>query len=138
MAKFNGTNYKLYIGGTGTVVPNIDKVSLEQDRAMIDVTTKDSNHWKELLPGLMSAKISISGVVDFAASGYPVGSLITDFQAGNSMALVVVDSANTSGNKRFTASGYFTKVMLDFPNEGKCEFTVDAEVTGAVTMAAIS
>lgn len=141
MSKINGTLIKLYVGGTGTVVPNLDKVSLEQDRAMIDVTTKDSNHWKEVLPGLKSAKVSLEGLVDYAASGYPIGSLISDFQAGTTMALVITDDpvqGAVSGDKRFSVSGYFTKVSLDFPNEGAVKFTAEAVVTGPVTMASIT
>lgn len=138
MAKFNGTSYKLYIGGTGTVISELDKVSLEQDRNMIDVTTKDSNHWKEVLPGLKSAKMSFDGMIDYAASGFAPDDLISALQAGTSLAFVVTDSGSTSGNQRYTASGYINKVNLDFPNEAAAKFTCEATVSGAVTQTSIT
>ncbi len=138
MAKSNATSWKLYVGGTGTVIPNIKKIMFEQNRAMIDVTTKDSNHWKEILPGLKNAKFSIDGEVDYLGSGYPLGTLITDFNAGTSIALVFTDADGTTANKRFTCSGYWTKVSHDAGTEDSFKFSAEAEVNGAVTTAAIS
>lgn len=138
MAKFNGTSYKLYIGGTGTVIAEIDKVSLEIDRNMIDVTTKDSNHWKEVLPGLKNAKLSVDGMIDFAASGFAQDDIITALMDGTSIAFVVTDSGNTSGNQRYTATGYINKTNLDFPNEAAAKFTMEATITGAVTQTSIT
>ncbi len=136
MAKSNGTSWKIYIGSTSTVISNIKKISMDIDRAMIDVTTKDSNHWKEVLPGMKSGKFQFDGNLDFAASGYTPASLYSALDAGTSLAFILYDAI--SGDKQYQASGYLDKFSIATGTEDVTDFTLSAIITGAATQASIT
>ena len=134
MAKINGTSVKLY--AAGTVIDNLKKVDFETSRGMIDVTTKDSNHWKEVLPGLKEAKFSGDALVDFAATNKKASDLFTYLDAGTSVAIVFYDA--TSGDKQYTASGYFSKFAINSGVEDAVGFSFEIVVTGSVTQSSIT
>lgn len=136
MAKSNGTSWKIYVGSQSTAIANITKVSMSVGRAMIDVTTKDSNHWKEVLPGLKDGKFTFEGILDFAASGYTPSSLYTALDAGTSLAFILYDAI--SGDKQYTASGYLNKFDINTGTEDAATFSLEATVTGTVTQASIT
>lgn len=136
MAKSNGTSWKIYVGSQSTVISNITKVSMSIGRSMIDVTTKDSNHWKEVLPGLKDGKFTFEGILDFAASGYSPSSLFTALDAGTSLAFILYDAI--SGDKQYTASGYLNKFDINTGTEDAATFSLEATVTGTVTQANIT
>jgi|GEM_PF-1813807 hypothetical protein len=136
MAKSNGTSWKIYIGSTSTVISNVTKITMSVGRNMIDVTTKDSNHWKEVLPGLKDAKFSFDCMIDFAASGYTPAQLFTALDAGTSLAFILYDS--TSGDKQYQASGYLNKWDTSNGVEDVATLSLEATVTGAVTQASIT
>lgn len=136
MAKSNGTSWKIYVGSQSTAIANITKVSMSIGRAMIDVTTKDSNHWKEVLPGLKDGKFTFEGILDFAASGYTPSSLYTALDAGTSLAFILYDAI--SGDKQYTASGYLNKFDISTGTEDAATFSLEATVTGTVTQASIT
>lgn len=136
MAKSNGTSWKIYIGSTNTVISNVTKVSMELNRAMIDVTSKDSNHWKEVLPGLKDGKFSFECYLDFVASGYTPVQLQTAWDAGTSLAFILYDGI--SGDKQYQASGYLTKYSVSAGTEDATTLSLDATITGSVTQASIT
>lgn len=136
MAKSNGTSWKIYVGSTSTKIDNITKISMSIGRNMIDVTTKDSNHWKEVLPGLKDAKFTFEGPLDYGSSGYTPSSLFTALDAGTSLAFILYDS--TSGDKQYQASGYLNKFDTSSGVEDVATFSLEATVTGAVTQASIT
>lgn len=136
MAKSNGTSWKIYVGSTGTVISNITKVQMSVGRDMIDVTTKDSNHWKEVLPGLKNGKFTFDGYADYAASGYKPSDLFTALDAGTSLAFILYDGV--SGDKQYQASGYLNKCDIDTGTEDAVKFSIEATVTGAMTQASIT
>jgi len=59
MAIFNGTDLGVYIGST--LIAAATDVSLTLNAETIDITTKDSAAFRELLPGLRSGSVSVSG-----------------------------------------------------------------------------
>ncbi len=134
MAKRNGTLMKIYVGGV--VIDNLTKADFETSRGMIDVTTKDSNHWKEVLPGLKEAKFSGEAIVDFASSGIDPSDLYTYLDNGTSVALLFYDAS--SGDKQYSASGYFTKYAVTSAVEDVVKFSWEAMVTAAVTQSSIT
>lgn len=136
MAKSNGTSWKIYVGSTSTKIDNITKISMSIGRNMIDVTTKDSNHWKEVLPGLKDAKFTFEGPLDYASSGYTPTSLFTALDNGTSLAFILYDS--TSGDKQYQASGYLNKFDTSSGVEDVAMFSLEATITGAVTQASIT
>ena len=60
MAIFNGTELGVYIGGT--LIAAATDCSLSLNMETIDITTKDSSGYRELLGGLKSGSISCSGL----------------------------------------------------------------------------
>jgi Phage tail tube protein len=134
MAKINGTSVKLY--AAGTVIDNLTKVDFETSRGMIDVTTKDSNHWKEILPGLMEAKFSGDGIVDFASTNKKPSDLFTYLTAGTSVAMLFYDAI--SGDKQYSATGYFSKFNISSGVEDAVKFSYEIVVTGTATQSSIT
>jgi len=136
MAKSNGTSWQIYVGSTSTKISNITKVSMSLNRAMIDVTTKDSNHWKEVLPGLKDGKFTFEGLLDFVASGFTPVQLQTAWDAGTSLAFILYDGI--SGDKQYQASGYLNKFDIGTGFEDAVTFSMEATLTGTVTQASIT
>ena len=60
----NSSNIRVFIGTTGAevVVDNVTECSISMSTDMRDITTKTSGGWRELLPGLKSASLSLSGL----------------------------------------------------------------------------
>lgn len=132
MAKINGTKIKILVGGT--TLSNIHTCTLNTTRAMIDVTTKDSASWKEVLPGLKDATLTADGYVDYSATGYKPQTLYTDLTNGNLLAVIFYDI--TTGEQSYTASGYLTKVDFSSGTEDAEKFSLSIQITGAVTQIA--
>lgn len=125
---------KIYVAGS--VIDNLTKADFETSRGMIDVTTKDSNHWKEVLPGLKEAKFSGEAIVDFSSSNIDPSDIYTYLDNGTSVALLFYDAS--SGDKQYSASGYFSKVSITSAVEDVVKFSWEAMVTGAVTQSSIT
>ena len=67
----NSTAMAVYVNTTGTTYVKIAystdaSISISSD--MRDITTKDSSAWREVLPGLRSATISISALYEMQAA----------------------------------------------------------------------
>ena len=67
MAILNGTVFLLKIGGTP--VPDQTEGSISINMETRDITTKDSSGYRELLEGVRSGSISVSGLVDDDGAG---------------------------------------------------------------------
>ena len=67
MAILNGTVFLLSVGGTALADQTEGSISINMETR--DITTKDSSGYRELLEGLRSGSISVSGLVDDDASG---------------------------------------------------------------------
>ena len=70
MAVLNGNNLVLKTattsGGTKQIFAHSQSASLNFSNALIDVTTKDSNSWKQMISGQKSFTLSADGLVDYA------------------------------------------------------------------------
>lgn len=132
MAKINGTKIKILVGGT--TLSNVTNCTLTTSRGMIDVTTKDSAAWKEVLPGLKDATLTGEAFVDNTASGYKPQSVYTDLTAGNAVAVIFYNI--TTGEYSYTASGYFTKCDFTAGTEDAEKMSFSVQISGAVTQTA--
>lgn len=131
MAKRNGSSIKIL--SDGATISNLKNVSMVVDGAVIDVTTKDSAGWRELLTGLKKASMSGAGTADFGAA-FPPSTIFTKLSAGTSCAILFYDSV--AGDKSYSASGYYTKFELKAGTEDEFTFDFSIEVTGAVSQVA--
>lgn len=132
MSKINGSKVKIL--SSGVAITNTQNASIDINGAMIDVTTKDSAGWKEVLPGLKDAQMACDGIVDVAA-GITVDSLITKLINGTSVAVIFYDGTAGTG-KSYSASGYINKVSLKAATEDNYTFAISITITGAVTQVA--
>jgi predicted secreted protein len=132
MAKINGSKVKIL--SSGVAITNTQNASIDINGAMIDVTTKDSSGWKEVLPGLKDAQMSCDGIVDVSA-GVTIDSLITKLINGTSVAVIFSDGTPTTG-KSYSASGYINKCSLKAATEDNYTFSMSITITGALTQVA--
>ena len=65
MATINGTSLIVSVGGTA--IAHTTSATLNLEKAMIDVSSKDSSGNSESLSGQKSASVDFEGLVDFAA-----------------------------------------------------------------------
>jgi len=130
MAVLNGTNLGVYIGGT--IIAAAQDVSLSLSAEMIDITTKDSSAWRELLPGLRSGSMSCSGLIDFASANKDAIDLWSAYEDRSLLSLKFDD---TGGGAEFTASGYITSLELSGGTEDTATFSATFELTGTISQA---
>jgi predicted secreted protein len=131
MSKASGSRVKILIDGVA--ITNLHNVSMNVNGAMIDVTTKDSNAWKEVIPGLKDVTMSGDGIVDWAAT-LPPSTIFTKISAGTSCAVIFYDGL--AGEKSYTATGYFTKYDLKAVTEDNRTFSFSIQITGSATQTA--
>ena len=130
MAVFNGTNLGVYIGGT--IIAAAQDVSLSLSAEMIDITTKDSAAFRELLPGLRSGSMSCNGLIDFGSANKDTIDLWDAYEGRSLLSLKFDD---TGGGAEFTASGYITSLELSGGTEDTATFSATFELTGTISQA---
>lgn len=134
MAIFNGTNLGVYIGGT--LVAAATDCSLSLNMETIDITTKDSAGYRELLGGLRSGSISCSGLIDYQdASNKDITDLYDAWEARTELTLKF--SSEISGDESYTANGYLTSLEQSGGTEDTATYSATFELTGEVTEATI-
>ena len=130
MAILNGTVYLLSIGGTA--LPDQTEGSISISMETRDITTKDSAGYRELLEGLRSGSISVSGLVDDDGAGGAGGTLFTTLTDRTAVALVFgFDGASDDYN--YTCSAFCTSVEVSAATEDNVSYSATFEITGAIT-----
>jgi predicted secreted protein len=135
MAKINGTKVKILVGGVA--ISNLTNVKMSIGANMIDVTTKDSAGWKEVLPGLKNASMSGDAIVDFSATNIPPSTIFTTYlSVGASVAVIFYDGTPPVLVSHTAATGYFDKLDYNGELEGNFTFSFSVTITAAVTQVA--
>ena len=135
MAIFNGTNLGVYI--SDTLIAAAQDVSLSLSMETIDITTKDSAGYRELLAGLRSGSMSCNGLIDYVdASNKDVTDLYAAWEARTELTLKF--SSEITGDTSFTASGFLTSLEQSGGTEDTATYSATFELTGQVTDAVIS
>tara|TARA_R110001632_G_scaffold9771_1_gene37102 strand:- start:319 stop:765 length:447 start_codon:yes stop_codon:yes gene_type:complete len=140
----NSSNIRVFTGttvGAEVVVENVTECSISMSTDMRDITTKTSGGWRELLPGLKSASLSLSGLfAEVSTNGY--NELVANQIAGE---LLYIEFTNTgatavpnAGDEQFTVSGYITSLEQSAGVEDNVGFSLSVEVTGTVARAVIT
>ena len=133
MAIFNGTNLGVYIDGT--IIAAATDCSLSLNMETIDITTKDSAGYRELLAGMRSGSISVSGLVDYQDTNKDIVDLYTAWE--NRTSLTLKFSSELSNDTSFTASGFLTSLEQSGGTEDTATYSATFELTGQVTTATI-
>ncbi len=135
----NATSVKfasVLTGGTVAVIDDVKECSISISTDMRDITNKDSAGWKQILPGLKSATVSATGFLS-----YDHTTNFEEFQAaqvaGTAFDIEIrvgsTTSADTTGDRVYTCSGFVTSVELSSAFEETQEYTVNFDVNGTIT-----
>ena len=134
MAIFNGTNLGVYMDGT--IIAAATDCSLSLNMETIDITTKDSAGYRELLAGMRSGSISVSGLIDYQSADKDTVDLYTAWE--NRTSLTLKFSSEISSDTSFTASGFLTSLEQSGGTEDTATYSATFELTGQVTDATIA
>lgn len=132
MAKFNASKLKILVGVIA--INNLTECELTIDGETIDVTTKDSNGWRELLAGMKSWSMSGSGILDYSALEGP--DEIYDDLVNGAIANLKF-STSTTGDSQFTGQGLYSNLGISAGLEDKVSFSFSIEGTGVLTRSTI-
>lgn len=128
MAIINGTVWLLALGGTD--LPDQTEGSISINMEMRDITTKDSNGYRELLPGLRSGTISVSGIVDDQGTGGASGTLFTALSAQTEQSIVFgLDGAD---DYHYTCFGFCSSLEVSGGTEDNVTYSATIELTRAI------
>lgn len=133
MAIFNGTELGVYIDST--LIAAATDCSLSLNMETIDITTKDSAGYRELLGGLKSGSISCSGLIDYldADANKDMVDLWTAWENRTSLTLKFSKANESTGELSFSASGFITSLEQSGGTEDTATYSVTFELTGAIT-----
>ena len=130
MAIINGTVWLLSIGGT--TLPDQTEGSISISAETRDITTKDSSGYRELLEGVRSGSISVSGLVDDDGTGGAGGVLFDDLD-GRTAQSIVFGLDDSSDDFNFTCSAFCTSLEVSGGTEDNVTYSATFEITGAIT-----
>jgi predicted secreted protein len=115
MAKINASNVKILVGNVQ--ISNLTNCNFEVNVDMIDVTTKDSAGWKEILSGLKDWKMGGDITVDFALATNAADDIFTTLVAGGDVS--VKFNIPGSGNALYTGVGKYSQQSFEAGTEDK-------------------
>ena len=137
MATFNGTKLGVYYstdgGTTYKLIAASTECSLSISTETIDISTKDSSAWRELLPGMRSASLSCSGLIDYQhdTTKHDVPDLFSLLE--NRDLIKLRFSNEVASDKRYNADGYLTSLEQSAGTEDTANYSATFEITGAIT-----
>ena len=131
MAIFNGTELGVYIGGT--LIAAATDCSLSLNMETIDITTKDSAGFRELLGGVKSGSMSVSGLIDYNdASNDDVSDLFTALDNRTALTLKFAKANPVVGEDfNYSASGFITSLEQSGGTEDTATYSASFELSGA-------
>ena len=130
MAILNGTVFLLSIGGT--TLPDQTEGSISINMETRDITTKDSSGYRELLEGVRSGSISVSGLIDDDGAGGAGGVLFSDLTSRDAQSIVFgFDQAASDYN--YSCSAFCTSLEVSAATEDNVTYSATFEITGAIT-----
>lgn len=137
MAIFNGTDLILKVspsdGGTEAKLMHSQSVSLSMNVDTIDISTKDSSGFRDLLGGQKSFSLSADGLMDFAgvAGDTEVDELFDQMFART--AVTFTFALATPAGYTITGSGFITSLEISGGTEDAPTYSCSIEGTGALT-----
>ena len=141
----NGSNLKVTLaleGGSEVMVNNLTDCSISTNVDMRDTTTKSNAGYKALLPGMMEATMSFSGMfANDATNGFHE---LFDFQNDKSKLDIkltqIVGSGSTPnvGDMEFVLKGYITSLDLTGGVEDNSTFSCSVQIVETIAYSVIS
>jgi predicted secreted protein len=143
MAIFNGTDLILTVspssGGSNAKLMHSTSVSLSINVDTIDVSTKDSAGFRDLIGGQKSFSLSADGLMDFAgvAADTEPDELFTQMMARTAVTFVFGLASPASGDYTYSGSGFITSLEMTGGVEDAPTYSVSIEGTDALTQTSI-
>lgn len=137
--KFNGSDAKAFVTGSpNKTIADTRDISISVAMSSIDVSTRDSQGWKEIIGGQRSYNFSFSGVVDYTEGSNEVGvkSLLALEIARAGVGFLLGNPA--VGSENYAGTGFITNVEIGTPYEGECEWTAEGEGSGPLVTSTVS
>lgn len=134
MAIINGTVYLLKIGtdGSEVAIPDQTEGSISINMETRDITTKDSSGYRELLEGVRSASISVSGLVDDDGAGGAGADLFAVLD-GRTTTHIIFGLDAASEDYHYECDAFCTSLEISAGTEDNVTYSATFEVTGAIT-----
>ena len=140
----NASSIRVFLGTTNdseVVVDHVTECSISLNTDIRDITTKTSGGWREILPALKSASLSLSGL--FAEDATNNFNSLVDHQiAGNLLYVIFTNvgagTAANAGDEQFDVSGYITSLEQTAGTEDNVTFSMTLEITGTVVREVIA
>lgn len=129
MARINATNFLVY--KDNIVIAHSTDASIELNLEMQDASTKNSNGYREVLPGQISGSGSVNGLVDYSAT-YGAQSFASLITSRSSFTCKFNDAQ--SGGQYYSATAYVSKFSLNGPAESPLSYSVEITLSGAITI----
>ena len=134
MAIINGTVYLLKIGADGSevAIPDQTEGSISINMETRDITTKDSSGYRELLEGVRSASISVSGLVDDDGAGGAGADLFAVLD-GRATTHIIFGLDAATDDYHYECDAFCTSLEISAGTEDNVTYSATFEVTGAIT-----
>jgi len=134
MAIINGTVYLLKIGADGSevAIPDQTEGSISINMETRDITTKDSSGYRELLEGVRSASISVSGLIDDDGAGGAGADLFAVLD-GRSTTHIIFGLDAATDDYHYECDAFCTSLEISAGTEDNVTYSATFEVTGAIT-----
>ena len=134
MAILNGTVFLLKIGSDGAEValPDQTEGSISLNLETRDITTKDSSGYRELLEGVRSGSISVSGLVDDDGAGGAGADLFAVLD-GRSTTHIIFGLDAASDDYHYECDAFCTSLEVGGGTEDNVTYSATFEITGAIT-----
>ena len=140
----NSSSIRVFLGTTDdseVALNHVTECSISMSTDMRDITTKTSGGWRELLPGLKSASLSVSGLfAEDATNGY--NQLVDHQIAGDKLFVIFTNtgagSSANAGDEQFDVVGYITSLEQTAGVEDNVGFSMTIEITGTVVREVIA
>lgn len=134
----NSSSIRVFLGTTDdseVVLDHVTECSISMTTDMRDITTKTSGGFRELLPGLKSASMSVSGLfAEDATNGY--NQLIDHQLAGEKLFIIFTNTGDSAvantGDEQFDIVGFISSLEQTAGVEDNVGFSMTIEVTGTV------
>tara|TARA_R110000787_G_scaffold205400_3_gene315812 strand:- start:84 stop:530 length:447 start_codon:yes stop_codon:yes gene_type:complete len=134
----NSSSIRVFLGTTDdaeVVIDHVTECSISVSTDMRDITTKTSGGWRELLPGLKSSSLSLSGLfAEDATNGY--NQLVDHQIAGDKLYIIFTNTgtgaSGNAGDEQFDVIGYITSLEQSAGVEDNVGFSLSVEITGTV------
>ncbi len=141
MAIFNGTDLILKVspssGGAEAKLMHPQNVSLSMNVDTIDISTKDSAGWRDLLGGQKSFSLSADGLMDFSATAGDTDVSELFDQMFDRTAVDFTFALSTPAGYTITGDGFITSLEISGGTEDAPSYSVSIEGSGALTKTAV-